>query len=401
VTTDVRLHWHECVREAIARNPDLLANRESILQTKASRTRTRSSQLPQVNASAGASYAERASAGTESYSYGLSASQLVLDGGKQRLANDRADESVIASAINYRLASANARLGLRTAFTGLLRSQKLVGITETILVRRKQTTDLVKLRYEAGREHRGSLLTTEAKQAQAELDVAKSHRSVSLARRKLSQAIGWSNVPPFIAETSIDAITVEQKQPDFAMIAANNPAVVGLASAAKIARISVDSARATFMPDVYVSASGSMSESEWPPSESSLSGSISLSVPLFEGGANMAALRSSRAAAREAQAKERGELLGAMVRLHARWNELQNAADAVEVQKKFLSAATERERIAEAQYSTGLMSFDNWTIIEDDLVRAENAMLETRIAVLTADAYWVYAKGGTLEEDAK
>ena len=75
---------------------------------------------------------------------------------------------------------------------------------------------------------------------------------------------------------------------------------------------------------------------------------------------------------------------------------MQDAIDKVEVQQKFLQAAIERAKIAQAQYSAGLISFDNWTIIEDDIVSAKKSFLDTQADALVAEADWIQAKGGTL-----
>jgi len=45
------------------------------------------------------------------------------------------------------------------------------------------------------------------------------------------------------------------------------------------------------------------------------------------------------------------------------------------------------------------VSFDTWIIIEDDLVKAKKSFLNVQAEALVADAYWVQAKGGTLEND--
>ncbi len=57
----------------------------------------------------------------------------------------------------------------------------------------------------------------------------------------------------------------------------------------------------------------------------------------------------------------------------------------------------ERATISEAQYSSGLISFDNWIIIEDDLVMAKKSYLEVQANALLAEANWIQAKGGTIE----
>jgi outer membrane protein TolC len=81
------------------------------------------------------------------------------------------------------------------------------------------------------------------------------------------------------------------------------------------------------------------------------------------------------------------------------WTQLQDAVDNIEVQKKSLDAARERAKIAEAEYSIGLMTFDNWIIIEDGYVNAKTNFLNTETNALTAEANWIQAKGGTLDYD--
>ena len=71
----------------------------------------------------------------------------------------------------------------------------------------------------------------------------------------------------------------------------------------------------------------------------------------------------------------------------------------MEVQRKFLNAAEERARIAEAEYSLGLVIFDNWIIIEDQLAQTKQSYLDALANQLTTEAQWIQAKGETLAYD--
>ena len=73
--------------------------------------------------------------------------------------------------------------------------------------------------------------------------------------------------------------------------------------------------------------------------------------------------------------------------------------DNAEVQRKFLESALTRAMISEAQYSNGLISFDDWIIIEDTLVRAKKNSLEAQVNAFIAEADWIQAKGGTLDNE--
>ncbi|MDD5566500.1 MAG: TolC family protein, partial [Candidatus Omnitrophica bacterium] len=124
---------------------------------------------------------------------------------------------------------------------------------------------------------------------------------------------------------------------------------------------------------------------------------LTLSFPIFEGGLKQAELSQARAQYNQAQADERSSRDSVIVALEQTWAALQDALETVGLQKKFLEAAEERAKIAEAQYSLGLIQFDNWTIIEDDLVGTKKAFLNAQANALLAEANWIQAKGETLE----
>ena len=124
---------------------------------------------------------------------------------------------------------------------------------------------------------------------------------------------------------------------------------------------------------------------------------VSLSLPLYEGGSRLDEVTRSKAALREAEENERSERDSVLLSLEEAWVDLENAHERVGVQKKFLEATEERARISEVQYASGLLSFDNWIIIEDDLVRVKKTYLQSRATALQADARWINARGGTLD----
>jgi outer membrane protein TolC len=78
---------------------------------------------------------------------------------------------------------------------------------------------------------------------------------------------------------------------------------------------------------------------------------------------------------------------------------LQNAFSQIQVSKKFLEASRERSTIAGVQYSSGLISFDNWIIIENDYANAQKDYLSTQVDAVIAEAKWLQLKGEKLNEE--
>ncbi len=394
--------WRACVREAWQGNPDLAAALAKLGQSRADRRIAASPLFPSVQASA----ADRRSKGTdgavgEAHSMGLTARQLLFDGFQTPFEMGRAGEQVDASRWAYVVSSSNVRRRLRVAYVDLLRAQGLVDITREIADRRRQNADLVALRYEAGREHKGSLMLSEADVAQADYDVAAALRAVELGRRSLVKEMGRLHAAPLNVSGDFTLDPPGPAAPDFEGFCATNPVLRQLASLKEAARWGVRSAQADLFPQIYGSVEAGKTGTDWPARGDEKSIGLSVSWPLFEGGRRVAGIVRSKEALRQSEADERSGRDGVILTLTEAWTRVRNAIEIVEVERKVLAAADERAKIARAQYSIGLLSFDNWTIIEDSLVRAKKSFLEACWAEGTAEAAWVQARGGTLEDELR
>jgi len=399
------LVWTDCVKESLTNNPDLVSAVESVRQGESRVRVAKSGLLPNISSSLSGDRSGSDQAGTDnSFSVGVNAKQLLYDGGKTSLNKDSAQEQLNAAKFKYDVTSANVRRGVRLAFIDLLKAQRQVTITEDILARRKQSTRLIRLRYEGGREHKGSLMTAEAKEAQAEFDHIQAGRNVAMAQstlaellgRRLDKGIFGLSVKGDLVPSSIDV-----EQPDFWGIAESTPLVRELWAQSNIAKLGVKSAKAEFYPGIYANAAASRNSSDWPPDQDQWSVGMSMSFPLFEGGSRVAELDRVKSVLRQADSDLKSGLLSAASTLQVRWISMRNASDRVKVREKFLDAARERARIAEGQYSASLIVFDSWIIIEDDFVLSDQSLLEAQAAALIAEAEWVQAKGGTLENEVK
>jgi len=124
-----------------------------------------------------------------------------------------------------------------------------------------------------------------------------------------------------------------------------------------------------------------------------------MSIPFFDGGNTLATIAKARAVLGQAEADERSGRDGVIYTLSNTWTTLQDAIEKVGVARKSLEAAQERARISEAEYSIGLLLYDNWIIIENNLVAAKKNFLSVERDALIAEANWVQAKGETLDHD--
>jgi outer membrane protein TolC len=391
--------WEECVKIAKKDHPDLVSAEEKLNQVKADKAITTSNLLPQVDSSLSEKTSKSATKDkSDTYSYEVTGKQLLFDSLKTPYDIAQAKEKIKSSQFSYEVTSSNVRLRLRNAFVKLLRAQKLLSITEEITQRRKQNAELVKLRYKAGREHRGSLLTAEANLAQAEFEVFQAKRNIKLAQRRLNKELGRTKFVPLRVKGDFEIIYSDRERINFEDLAKGNPFLQELIAQKEAARFGLKSAKADFFPQVYATTGYGKSATDWPPDQEAWSVGASISLPIFEGGRRRAVVSQSRAKLSQTEADERSGRDSVILTLEETWTELQDAIDKVQVKKKFLKAAEERAKIAQTQYSSGLITFNDWIIIEDNLVSTKKAFLDAQADALIAEANWIQAKGGTLDD---
>ncbi|MCX5698439.1 MAG: TolC family protein [Candidatus Omnitrophica bacterium] len=391
------LTWGACIQEAAKNHPDLIAAGQIIKQSEASKQQTASGLFPQITSSLSAQTAQSSGQETNTYSYGVSGTQLLFDGIKTINNVNAASENIASSKQSFRFTSVTVRFRLRSAFIDLLEAQEMLRIAEEIYNIRRGNLELIVLRYESGLEHKGALLTAEADLAQARYGISQTKRAVQVAQRELVKEMGRKQLTPLCARGDFQVKDNAPKEPDFELLAKNNPSLQQLIAQKRSAEFSLKSAYANFYPEITGSAGASRTGDRWSPQDKQWDLGVSLSLPLFEGGLRIAQVSQARALVKQLEANQRSALDNVILTLQQNWAILQDAIENVSVQNKALLAAQERSKIAQAQYSVGFVSFDNWTIIEDNLVKAKRDYLYAQAAALLAEAKWIQAKGEVLE----
>ncbi len=390
------LTWSDCLREANKNHPDLISAEEKVNQEEAGKVIIGSGLYPQIDANLSWSQTKTTTK-KDSYSYGVTGTQLIYNGSKTINDLKAASENIRAAQYNYRFTSSEVRFRLRTAFIHLLNAQESLNITEDIAKIRRDNLILITLRYEAGIEHKGALLTAEANLTQAESEIAQARRDIEASQRELLKEMGRAEFSSVRAEGEFKVSDLAQEKPDFEALVKNNPSLEKLNAQTNAAYFGIKSQEANFFPQITSNVGANRTSAHFPPDQDQWNIGVGLSMPIFEGGLRTAEVKKAKALFNQSQADERSKKDSVVLILEQTWAGFQDTIDIVKVQKKFLTAAEERAKIAEGQYSLGLIQFDNWTIIEDSLVQAKKAFLNAEANALLAEASWIQAKGETLE----
>jgi outer membrane protein TolC len=421
---DMKLSWKECVSITMDKNPELKSSRELIIQSKAKVGSAISGYLPQISANLSASVTRQTGQNqttgkystnvtqvlvneatkkkwddSYSYSYGISGRQMIFDGLKTVFDIKSAESLVDQSKYRHQASSSQVRLDLRTSYVRLMKSQESIDLLRQIASRWKKNLDLVKIRYQAGREHRGSVLNAEANLAQARLELQQAERGLRISRLSLLRQMGVPAYSPVTADEKLAGNNVVSDRPDFYALLKSHPLVLQAVKQREAAEYGEKSKIAAFSPVISATGSAGKSDSTFPADKTNLSAGLDVSMPLFTGGGNYFNYRASESEVRKLKADEQATREQVLLDLEQKWNDWQNSIGQTAVRRKFVEAAEERSRIAESQYSIGLILFDNWIIIENDLAQVKKNYLEAVAGELIAEAAWIQARGETLAYD--
>lgn len=396
------LTWNFLVRQALSQNPDLQEARALVNSSARSRDIAFGDFLPSVEGGLDKSAGRTTNTNPTADTLGLdvSAQQSLFNGFGTTGEWIKARKNLQAVQLAYIETSADVRFQLRASYINVIRLQRLLETDQQIAQRRKQNAELVRLRYEAGRENVGSALRAEAISDQAAFDVRQAARLLESEALRLARESGGDFVIPIqIGDHFEDMLKgVRLSEADYAALAEKTPTVLRLLKTAEAAKAAVLSAQSSVWPQVngtydygYAGVRASQLRDQ-----SSLG--LNVTVPFFEGGKNVAAIRKAKAnydAAKKAAQKARDE---AIATLSAAWVPYQDAIESVEVKKKFLDAAKKRAEIIRAEYTTGLANFTDFDAAEQENANAEKDYVESLANVFAKQANWEKTQGATLED---
>jgi len=388
------LTWEEGVRQATAVNPDLRAARDSLQAAEMNVGGAGSGFFPQMSGSVART--DGTSTSTTS-NLPITSSALVVNqnlfagfGDQASVAQARANRA--AAEANLRAARAKVSYDLKTAFATLRYATNDRSLSADIVRRREQNLRLVELRFESGRENKGSLLLSQATLSQARLGLLQADQALPVAQAQLARVLGRDD-PQVLSLVGTVPTSAPPAQVDFVRAVLDTPDQQRALAQVEAAKAGVDIASSGFWPSVDLTGTANRTNSDTVPDYRSNSVILSLTVPIFSGGKTYYGARSAGAQESAAEALREGLLRQLRTQLEQSYAVYVLAVTQLTVAEEFRKAAQVRAEIARNKYSNGLMSFEDWDIIENDLISRERTLLLSQRDRITAEAAWEQALG--------
>jgi outer membrane protein len=374
-------------------NPQARAAAGSLEAARLKVTAARAGFFP--NFSASASYTRAGSQGFQpgdSYSYGFSGSQPLfspsvpasLRAAASAHKSARAAYDRTASLLNYELSS---------AFADIINARETLKLSKDTLKRRSDNLELIRLKYQAGRENKAALLETEAALKTAVWQHERYGKNLRLLERKLNRLLG---LPLQTAAPELQLPPQEEPPADFSTFAQkldHHYALRAARAALDTARAALDTATGTRLPEASANGSYRWSGTDWPDKASAWSLGASVSVPLFAGGrlaANSASARASLRSSGEDLRNAEDEVYLNAEDAFFSWREARAYLD---VAKSSLEAAEARAWLVRTQYLAGQTSYFEWRGVEEQLINGQNQYLAAGRSLAVSRAAFTRAIG--------
>ena len=396
------LAWEPLVRQTLSLNPDLQEARYLVTSSARSRDIAFGDYLPSVDGGLQRDVSRTTGTNPSQDGLGLDiAAQQSLFNGFGTTGNWlKSRKDLEAVKLAYVQTSAEVRFRLRSAYIDIIRLERLLTTNRLIEERRKQNAELVRLRYEAGRENLGSALRAEAIYGQAAFDVRQTERFLESEALRLARESGGEFVYPLHIDDDLEKMLekVSLKTQDYAALAEKTPTVMRSVKTAEAAKAAVVSAQSAVWPQVDGNYDyGYSGKRAGDLKDESFLG-LNVTVPFFNGGKNVNAIRKAKADYQAAERAATGTRDEAIASLAGAWVLYQDAIESVEVRRKFQEAARKRAEIIRAEYATGLVNFTDFDAAEQENASAEKDYVESLANVFIQQANWEKTRGATLED---
>ena len=315
---------------------------------------------------------------------GLTVTQPVYNGGKTRASTHRAVNQVMASRAELIAAEQQVFSDTVSAYVGVIARTQVLQLdvnNEQVLTRQLQAT--------SDRFRVGEITRTDVAQAEAALSAATATRQTAegdlqTARSQFQRTVG--ELPERLIEPQPLKLAVRSQQDATALAAANNPTVVQRLFDFAAAKDNFDIQYSALMPNLSLQGQVFRNENQQLPSTVSSGSQIlaNLTIPLFQGGAEYAAIRQARQQALQARNQLDDARRTAVQQATQAWETYQAAKATVESNR----SAIRSNQIALEGVQREAVVGSRTTL---DVLNAEQTLLNSRVTLVQTLANFVVA----------
>lgn len=374
--------WEDCIDLTLKNNLMLkktsLAVEEALYQEKS----YRSSFLPKVNAEF--DYANNESS---RYSGSLNVSQDLFKGFYNYSSIQTASINTEISKLNYIISKAELSYNLKTVYEELLYSKDYLNLINEILKRRQENLKMVELRFESGRENKGVSLLSKAYFEQSKYEQIQAENLIKISKERLAKIMEIDidtdfeiNEPvPRLAEIFFNNLETESLSKEF-------PEYKVVVLQESLSDTNITLKGSSFYPTLSLRGSLYKNDGYFLPQGSEWVMALSLKVPLFSGGYDFYNLKSAYIMLDQAKIDTKNTYDNLRTKFNTLINSYKENIQKFKSDELFLEASNVRAKISRSKYENGLMDFEDWDDIENELIQRQKEFLKSKKDCIFSEA---------------
>jgi len=408
----VALSLSEAIREALARNPMLAIETARTRESESDLEAARAPLLPRLSATAydnrlnddrlspiGSSTPTTSLYTRESFA-GLTARQLLYDGGRSRGARDAAVIGLEGQRTGLMAVRDETILRVTQAFARALAAAELVRVAQGALARQQSFETMTADFFRAGKATRLDVLKAEAARLDAEKSLTAARESETVALAQFAQAMGFDSRAGIVPRGALTRDLAEPPPLDQTTdaVLAHNPDLQRAARQVEQARKNLDASRGVYRPELALQGSYGQRERDIGGSAPEWLVGVTANWTLYGGGALTAQVAGAQARLTQAQEAQRALELDIGTQVHdvlGAWrtalSDARAAARLVETDREALAAA-------EMLYRVGKATALDVLTAQADLARAEGAQVTALANHASAQARFARLTGAAPTE---
>jgi outer membrane protein TolC len=308
--------------------------------------------------------------------------QLLFDGGKTRYSGRAASKAADAQRDSAEATRLDTVFAVSQAYYRVLESRELLRVGENSRSQREAFFKLTDSYFKAGKATRIEALKAEAQLLDAERSLIQAREALRISELILRKTIGIGvdaqitiadGLPDTFAEPASDELLLAQ-------MVENNPDLKKSAQFKEQARLSIDSAAGSYLPEI--SLQGSYGYRQRDTGQPPLSGDewmagVFLEWSLFEGGTTRAQVAKARARYREVEWNDKAVRDQVRVDLSQALGDIRTALASIRSSKRLVEAQDESYKATMEFYKRGKATYIEVLSAETDLTQAKAAYVRS------------------------
>ncbi|MGZ3773844.1 MAG: TolC family protein [Pseudobdellovibrionaceae bacterium] len=391
------LSFNQCIDLVKKNNAEIRASEETLQANIYQIDSVRGSYYPQISGSLGYLQSGPTSlAGSltgTNYTATLNATENLFNGFADASRVEQAQAQARISNASLLITKAKVSFDLKTSLANFLYSKDAENVAREFQKRRLENLHMVELRFDSGRENKGSLLLSQAYLKQASSDLIKALHNQETSQSDLKKVLGIDNDEPLNINDSIPLKEPSTSQPDYRNIVTSAPNRRQSQAQVEVSEATLNAAKSGFYPTLNLTGSTGTFANQFFPDKEHWSVGLNLSWSFFGGGKDFYSTKSAAStlyAAKSSLTSLERDQLSVLKKAYTNYVE---AVEDLKVNEAFLQAAKSRAEIARAKYNNGLLTFDEWDIIENDLIAKTKIYILSKRDRIISEATWEQAQG--------